>query len=277
MEHIREALLKANTALGETRPTKSADHPALPNSKPIDVRPSDRELDLAWAPPMIQLSSHQLEARRIISAAGKDPAHVAFNILRTRVQKTLQDNNWKTIAVTSPTPGCGKTMVALNLAYSLSRMPNCRTVLIDLDLKRPSVAETLAVDANGSIAQFLEGTVEAKECFIQLNKNLIVGLNNHRVRHSAELLQSPRMSELLKFVSARLSPDIILFDLPPMQSNDDVLAFLPQVDSALLVVAAGATTATQLDECEQQISQTEKLLGIVMNKSQSETNDYYHY
>ena len=276
VDHIREALLKANASLRETRRAEAA------NLSPGLISPPAKETIQAgihrhsWAPPQVQLSSHHLEANRIVSAAMDDPTHIAFNILRTRVQKVQRDNKWKTILVTSPTPGCGKTMVGLNLAFSLSRTPNYRTVLIDLDLKKPSVAKTLGVKARGSIGQFLEGKIEAEDCFVQVNQNLVVGLNSDRVRHSSELVQSPRMGELLNFVTTYLSPKIVMFDLPPMQTSDDVLALLPRVDAALLVVAAGATTATELDECEQQISQLEKLLGIVINKSESDTSDYYY-
>lgn len=231
----------------------------------------------SWTPPVVHISRAWLEEHRIISAAGTDPAHTAIDMLRTRVEKARQDNSLKTIAVTSPTPGCGKTMIALNLAYSLSRMPNCRIVLLDLDLKRPSVAQTLGVEARGSIGQFLEGRGEAGDCFLGLNQDLVVAVNNDRIRHSSELLQSPRMGELLSFVWTQLSPTVLLFDLPPMLNCDDVLALLPQIDAALLVVAQGATTGNELNECEQQISQLDKLLGIVMNKSRSDVRDYYRY
>lgn len=273
MEHIRQALLKANTTVGERRPEKAA-------GRPTSLSPEQR-IDEAgrvpsWAPPLVHLNRKHLEANRIISAAGDDPTHTAFDILRTRVQKSRQDSMWKSIVVTSPTAGCGKTMVALNLAYSLSRMPKCRTVLLDLDLKKPAVAKTLGVTASGSVGQFLVGKGEAGDCFLKVNESLVVGVNTDRIRHSSELLQSPRMDELLSFVWDHLSPDVLLFDLPPMRGCDDALAFLPQADKALLVIAAGATTGPELDECEHQISQLDKLLGIVMNKCESHTGDYYH-
>ena len=269
MEQIREALLKANAASEKKAEYPLSLSPQLRGKKDPAMQP--------WAPPLVPLNRARLENNRIISAAGTDPTHTAIDMLRTRVEKARHDNSWKTIAITSPTPGCGKTMVALNLAYSMSRMPNSRTVLLDLDLKKPSVAKTLGVTASGSIGQFLEGNTDAANCFLKLNEGLVVAVNTDRIRHSSELLQSPRMGELLSFVWTCLSPSVLLIDLPPMVNCDDVLAFLPRIDAALLVVAAGTTTRPELTECEHQISQVDKLLGIVMNKSGSNAADYYQY
>ncbi len=61
-----------------------------------------------------------------------------------------------------------------------------------------------------------------------------------------------------------------------MRTSDDTISLLPYVDAALLIVAAGATTVAEVDECEQQISSLEKLLGIVMNKVETSTKDYYY-
>ena len=62
-----------------------------------------------------------------------------------------------------------------------------------------------------------------------------------------------------------LAPDIILYDMPSMLSSDDVVAFLPNVDCAILVVAAEKTTFEELDACERELSERTNLLGVVMN------------
>jgi capsular exopolysaccharide synthesis family protein len=276
MEHIREALLKADASHSEAQKERAARSPVMiaPEHK---NEPAIAPLaPPCWKPRQVELDSHHLEANRVVSAAMDDPAHVSFNILRTRIQKLQRDRNWKNFVVTSPTQGCGKTMVAVNLAFSMARNPNCRTVLIDLDLRKPSVAKTLGINPSGSIAQFLQGEGGVENCFVQVNPNLIVGLNADRTRQSSELVQSSRMGELLEFVANTFAPDAVLYDLPPMRSSDDAVAFLPKIDAALLVVAAGVTTVSELDECEYQLSNLDKLLGIVINKSGRDTRDYYY-
>ncbi|WP_311029142.1 CpsD/CapB family tyrosine-protein kinase [Mesorhizobium koreense] len=276
MEHIREALLKADPSLGAVKKEGAARSPAAIAPEHKNEAASVPLAQPAWKPRQVELESHHLEANRIVSAAMDDPAHVSFNILRTRVQKLQRDRNWKNFVVTSPTQGCGKTMVAVNLAFSMARNPNCRTVLVDLDLRKPSVAKTLGIASSGSIGQFLQGEGRAESCFVQINPNLIVGLNVDRTRQSSELVQSSRMGELLRFVVDSFAPDVVLYDLPPMRSSDDALAFLPKIDAALLVVASGTTTVSELDECEHQLSHLDKLLGIVINKSARDTRDYYY-
>ena len=157
----------------------------------------------------------------------------------------------------------------------MARSKGNRTVIVDLDLKRPSVAKTLGIKSGGSIGRFLEGEGRVEDCFVEVEDNLIVGLNTDHFQHSSELLQGPRMAEMMKFIFS-LSPDQVLFDLPPMRSSDDTLAFLPSVDAALLVVAAGTTTVADVDECEQQIAQLDKYVGIVMNKTEAAAKDYYY-
>ena len=70
---------------------------------------------------------------------------------------------------------------------------------------------------------------------------------------------------------------MMIFDLPPMLSSDDAIAFLPRVDCSLLVIAAGTTTAIEVDECERQASAAGNYLGVVLNKCQSSLTEYYQY
>ncbi|MBN9669882.1 CpsD/CapB family tyrosine-protein kinase [Roseibium aggregatum] len=275
MEHIKSALQKAGV-LSENH------QPAEKTVTPVQVKPSPTSSQKVrdTAPPAlrtVKIDPKHLEKKRIVSQSMSDPNHIAFNLLRTRVRKAMFDNKWKTLAVTSPTPGCGKTMVSLNLAFSLARSPGLKTVLVDLDLKRPSIAPTLNVEPKSSIAQFLLGRAKPEDCFVQVDENLIVGLNSGHTPSSSELIQAPNMLDLFSFIQTSLTPDVVVFDLPPMRSSDDALAFLPRVDTALLVVAAGTTTTTEVDECELQISELDKLLGLVLNKCENASTEEYYY
>jgi protein-tyrosine kinase len=168
-------------------------------------------------------------------------------------------------------------MVSVNLAFSLARSPNCRTVLIDLDLKRPSVARVLGVEAKGSVGEYLSGKCRAEDCFIEVGANLIVATSRGSLRNSSELIHGEGIEVLLKFVSEKLAPDIVLFDLPPMQVSDDTIAFLPMAEAALLVIAAGRTSASEVVDCERQIEGADKLIGVVLNKCEVPAKDYYDY
>ena len=92
-----------------------------------------------------------LDRHRIVTARREDPAHTAFDILRTKLVQTLAERGWSRVAITSPTKDCGKTFTAANLAISLSRQEALRTVLLDCDLRRPSLHKVMGVKTPGSI------------------------------------------------------------------------------------------------------------------------------
>jgi capsular exopolysaccharide synthesis family protein len=274
VEHIKSALKKAGV-LDESLEAVEA----IPNQGKAQLQEIAPKVAKPSAPTLreVYIDPQHLEKKRIVSQAMDDPNHIAFNMLRTRIRKTMADNKWKSLAITSPTAGCGKTMVTLNLAFSLARKPGLKTVAIDLDLKRPSIAPTLSIEPKASIAQFLLGTAKAEDCFVQVDQNLIFGLNSGHTPASSELLQASNMLNLLDFIHSSLSPDIVLFDLPPMRGSDDALAFVPRVDTSILVVASGTTTTAEVDECELQLNELDKLLGVVLNKCDSATSEEYYY
>ncbi|NIX75676.1 CpsD/CapB family tyrosine-protein kinase [Microvirga terricola] len=216
----------------------------------------------------LNLDKKRIAQRRIVTFDRSDNASVAFDILRTKVLKTLRQNNWTSVAITSPTQGCGKTHVALNLAFSFASLKDFRTVLVDLDLRRPQVGQTLGIEKGYSMERFLKGTSSVEETFVRYENNLAVGANGQPVCYAAELLQSPDTPPILTNLRDRLKPDILLFDLPPMLANDDVLAFLPNVDCVVLIAAAEASTLGEIDICERSLSKESNFLGVVLNKCQ---------
>lgn len=275
MDHVREALDKANASLEKVAHSASAVKPAGP--KPITpTHPAAAFAPQSWQPPEVSLDQKHLERHRVVAASMSDPAHVPFNLLRTRVRAAMDSNKWKSIGVTSPSPACGKTMVSINLALSFARATDQKVVLLDLDLKRPSIAETLGIKPNATLGAYLRGHAELSECFVRVGHGLIIGLGGGHMRDSSELLQGPTAAELLDFVQRTFAPDVLLFDLPPMGASDDALAFLPRTDAIVLVAAAGQTTSGEIDNCEQQIAEHGQFLGVVLNKAEIETKDYYY-
>lgn len=96
--------------------------------------------------------------------------------------KVLCDNKWKRIAITSPTKGCGKTLVATNLAFSLARQSDIRTALVDLDLRAPGVASTIGVKEVPTLEWYLNGKTSIEATFSRVGDNLALALNGDRVR-----------------------------------------------------------------------------------------------
>ena len=177
----------------------------------------------------------------------------------------MQRGGWTSLGITSPTSGCGKTTMALNLAFSLAHQPDVRTVLVELDLRRPSMAKLVGLRAPQSMASVLQGTRTVAESFVRYGDNLALGTNAQSVRNSAELLMHARTAEGVAAIRRAFLPDIVIYDLPPMLQSDDVMAFLPQLDCVLLVAGAEKSRLDEVDKCEKDFADQTNVLGVVLN------------
>jgi Mrp family chromosome partitioning ATPase len=232
--------------------------------------------EAAWAALAgTQPDEARLEAGRVVSSRKTDPAHVAFDVLRTRLLRVCRDRGWTRIAITSPTKACGKSTVCANLAFSLARNADTRTILLDLDLRLPQLSRLFGVAPRGGVAGFLQGRTPPEGYLLRVGANLAVGLNVERVADSAELIHSPQAAAALGAMIDRYRPEIVLYDLPPMLVSDDVIGLLPQVDAVLLVVAAGQSTAADVRACETLLSDAANFIGVVLNKCSDDPRDSY--
>jgi protein-tyrosine kinase len=189
-----------------------------------------------------------------------------IDMMRTRVLQEMKRNGWRRLAITSPNPGCGKTTTCLNLAFSLGRQGNQRTIVAELDMRRPGMAKMLGLRRSNSLSRVLEGKGDLAETLVRYGDNLAFGTNAGSARNPAELLQSTEITEALTRIEAEYDPTVILCDMPPMLMSDDMLAFAPNVDCVLLLAAAETTTMDDLDTCERELAAHTNVLGVVLNK-----------
>jgi Mrp family chromosome partitioning ATPase len=231
----------------------------------------------AWTRiPSVSLDPRHLARHRVVTLGRHDPAHVAFDLLRTRLVQALKARGWSRVAITSPSKACGKTFVAANLALSLARRPSCRAVLMDLDLRIPNLARVLGIRDTATTADFLAGRCPPEALLRRVAPNLAVGANGTPSSDSAELIQEPTTTTALEGLRKAFRPDVILYDLPPTLACDDVIAFLPQVDGVLLVAAGGTTSADEVRECERLLTGQAPLLGVILNKAEDPAIEPYY-
>lgn len=234
-------------------------------------------IDAAWrALDELALDARTLRRERIVTRDKENPAHIAFDALRTKLVRALGDNRWTRVVVTSPTQSCGKTMVAANLAFSLARQPETRCMLLDLDLRAPELGQRLGQHERHAIEPWLVGEVPPGAHLRRVGANLALGLNSRAVRNSAELIQGRRLGATLGALDELYRPDVVLFDTPPMLAGDDVLALLPHVDGVLLVAGGGRTTASEVEECERLMAEHTNFLGVVLNKAEDRGMPAYY-
>lgn len=226
----------------------------------------------------------QMMRNLIITASRKNPVHAAFDVLRARLVQALSDNGWRRVAITSPTRDCGKTFVSVNLAVALSRYENCRTVLMDMDMRNPSVAKTLGLRDVGSMGAYLRGEIETRDQFFKfdqndmsLGDNLAIAMNDRVEPFASELMQQPATRDRLTRMEAELHPDVVLFDLPPALANDDVITFKSNFDGVLIVIDGTRTSGAEVREVMRRLGEDVPLLGVVLNKAEDATGDEYGY
>lgn len=274
MERIRIALDKARaertTVLGSTEPdaeAATAKPPVAPGGATGPARPHPAAIEAAWAALAdIRVDPRRLERAHVVSAAG-GPESAPFDVIRTKLLHQARAQGWRRIGISSPAPGCGKSTLALNLAFGLARQADLRVILVEADLRRPVMASLFGLRMAGSGAgEVLEGATPPAEGLRRHRHNLGILPAAGPRRHPAELFQSPRAAEVLTGLEATYDPSITIFDLPPMMAGDDVMAFAGHLDGVIIVAAAGSTTIAQIDACERELATRTNVVGVVLNK-----------
>lgn len=207
---------------------------------------------------------HLARNRIVTLEAGNES--MPFDVLRTRLLNELRTHGWRRVAITSPDAGCGKSTLAANLAFSLARQSDLRSLLVEIDMRRPSLARLLGVPSAPEFARALKGEADPAEMLLRYGDNLALGINAKPIRGATEVLQGPGVAGVLDRMERALAPNVMLFDMPPMLRGDDNLAFLGKVDCALLVVEAEVTPLQEIDLCEQDLARHTTVLGVVINK-----------
>ncbi len=273
MERIQAAIQKAKEARGEVEPAPAA-RPAAASAAATRVTGPGE----AWAAlPEFDPDPARMERARVVTYADVDPAHAVFDMMRTKVLRSLKGQGRSALGITSPTLGCGKTTVAMNLAFSLAHQSDLRVVLADVDLRRPSVSEELGLPGERSMAAFLQGGASLGETFVRAGANLAIGGSTTPSRQSGDLFLSAVAGRALAGMRAALAPDVILYDLPPMLANDDAMAFLPHLDAVLLIAGAEKSRLDEVDRCEHELAESGKLLGVVLNMCRYMEHEHGYY
>lgn len=225
---------------------------------------------------VVELDEAKLEQQRIVAHHKSHPASRSFDLLRTQVLQKMAENGWRTLAVTSPTPESGKTVVAINLAIGIAQQTNRTSLLVDLDLRRPRVASSLGLKRDVSLNQVFSGEARLEEALVNPGIARFVVLPTHQpLPNSSEVLASSKVASLVSELREKYSDRVVIVDLPPVLASDDVLAILPRIDCVLMVVGNGQATRKEIEEAMNRISRF-SLLGVVLNKDDAPFgNDYY--
>lgn len=281
MSIIEEAVRRTSEQHHRVPPDPVAQPQTHARVRRLNAAPAPAELSHAKRFKTVELNSDVLERNCVLPGVSDPAALRAYKILRTRVTRRLEANNWRSFGVTGLSPGDGKTLTSINLAITLAQNTNTWVFLVDLDLRRVQVARTLGMTgSNGEagLSDFLLGDASVDDIIYSPGiERLAIVPNFQPIAESSEMLTSPRMTELLQALEREAPRRIIIYDLPPLLASDDVIAFAPQIDSMLLVVAEGSTGRAALEAAKETLSEM-NLVGVVLNKSaETSDTDYYAY
>ncbi len=193
----------------------------------------------------------------------------AYKILRTQVLQRMDAHRWNTLAVMSPAPGDGKTLTAINLAIAVAADPGRSAVLVDFDLRRPTVASRFGFPADQfvGIEEVLRGErVLDQACVRPEGYERLAVLNAASpAQGSSELLTSALTRRIVNDLRTGEPGRLVIIDVPPLLGSDDALAFAPQVDAVLLVISSRVTqTADMLRSLE--LLRDKPVVGTVLNR-----------
>lgn len=216
---------------------------------------------------VVKLRADHLEKHRIFAFNKNDPTSVTFDLLRTQILQKMEENGWRTLAITSPSPAVGKTVVAINLAMSIAQKTDKTAMLVDFDLRQPRIGAYLGIPMEKSLNNVLDGEAKLSETLVNPDlPRLVVLPTKNAVRNPAEILSSGKISGLIKELRERYDSRITIFDLPSLLKADDAIAVIPQIDCILMVIANGMSTKREIEDSMRHLAKA-NLIGTVFNKA----------
>jgi protein-tyrosine kinase len=201
----------------------------------------------------------------------------AYKLLRTHVLHRTKREGRNTLMVTSPLPNEGKTLTTINLAIAISQKVGQTVLLVDCDLRNPSIHRYLDLPSGPGLVDYLISGHPIAECLVHPEgmANLVVLPAGKSTSEAAELLGSPVMVDLVKELKHFYPDRYVLFDLPPLLFADP-LAFAPLVDGIILIAEAGRTPREEIVRAIELLKDF-PILGFVLNKMDTMSLAYDYY
>lgn len=248
--------LKARKGYRSKKPTRNVVSLIKPNRDPYG-RQMDKTLIAYHAPQSVEAD--------------------LFKALRTNILFPASGQPPKTILITSALPGDGKSFVTSNLAISIARGVEEHVLLIDGDIRRPSIHQRFGFDHVAGLSDYLvEGDSIAPMLLKTSIDKLVIFPAGDPPTNPTELMSSKKMRALLEEVKTRYDDRFVLIDSPPPSLASETNAIAQYVDGVIVVARAGKTPRNAIGDTIERIGK-EKLIGLVLNQADRATTKYYGY
>jgi capsular exopolysaccharide synthesis family protein len=237
------------------------------------TRPAEKTLPdfTSW-----QVQAERVEPRLVAITSPNSSYCEEYRSLRTHVLHKSQKQKLQAIVVASVGPAEGKSVTALNLSWLLAQTDGVKCLIIDSDLRMPSLTDYLGIEAENGLSEILAGQTGLKESIIKLEPAGLHLLPGGQPRSDvAELISGPRFKEILR--EARDMFDYVIIDAPPLGIFTDATVLINQSDGALLVVRANRTRYSNVDRVMETLPR-ERMLGVILNQSEDVLDEsHYNY
>lgn len=238
-----------------------------------ELPPSDRRLDAF--PHFQSLQVVLAPQSRLVCFDDEGLVAEAFRLLGVRLRHLRRDRPLRKVLITSTIPGEGKSMVAANLACALALTTQQKVLLLEGDLRRPSLSSVFGVGQNSGLCECLKGEHTLANSIYRLEiPSLWILPAGSAQTNPLELLQSGRLSDLMDQLSGWF--DWILIDSPPILPLADTSVWARLADGILLVTRQGTTDKRRLQSGLEAL-EPKKMIGAVVNCSKSSANSEYYY
>lgn len=221
-----------------------------------------------------QVDAERVEPRLVAITQPNSSYCEEYRSLRTHILHKGQRNDLKTIVVASVNPSEGKSVTSINLSWLLAQTDGVRALIIDSDLRMPSLADYMGIETDRGLSDVLAGTATLKDSIIRLEPSGLHLLPGGEARQDvAELISGPKFKEILR--EARDMFDYVIIDAPPLGIFTDATVLINHADGALLVLRANRTKYGALERILEPLPK-DRMLGVVLNQSE-DVMDESHY
>lgn len=218
--------------------------------------------------PRLAIDRARLRARKVVFPDESTAAARAYRMLRAQLLQRARSSGLSAIGIVSSASGEGKTLTAVNLALSLAADPNHAVTLVDLDLRRPAVAELLGVTPPTGLETWLADEHPISSVLYRLEgiDRLSLVPTLAPVAAASEALAGSRTRDLIDTLRAMDGRRLLIVDLPPALLSDHVLTVSPLLDGFVLLVTEGKTLRDDVERVFELLGR-DRLVGTVLNRS----------
>jgi capsular exopolysaccharide synthesis family protein len=211
----------------------------------------------------------------IINREPKSASAEAYKTLRTNIQFSTIDSDIKTLLVTSPGPGEGKSITAANVAISMSQIGK-KVLLIDCDMRRPSIHKMFDISNEVGLTNILKEELNFEKVVYKASSNFNILTCGTIPHNPSEVMASRRMKKFLQ--EAANEYDFIILDTPPVIAVTDAQILSTMVEGVLMVISSSVTSIEACKKAKSLLKAVNaNIIGVVLNKVKEKRGNYYNY